>query len=209
MQNIKYIDFTNEELSSMLETKEEMEESIKEALESPSLPQEIKDHIEKNYKSNPNPNIKEYTKLVLGLLNTKYEDFKVTIKIIISFTSEENIAIFISKKLMKKNYIKSDLERLASNVQFELGYYDNENKYFNNYIKSMIVFVLNFINENLLPFITKNAGFDINFLENITLKQYEEKENKIKLLQFWKKIYYYLCKALNKKIEDDLKDENK
>ena len=209
MQNIKYINFTDQELSSMLETKEEMIESIKEALESPSLPQEIKDHIEKNYKLNPNPNIKEYTKLLLGLLNTKYEDFKVTIKIIISFTSEQNISILISKKLMKSNYIRDDLERLASNVQFELGYYDNEKKYFNNYIKSMIVFVLNFFNENLLPFITKKVGFDINFLENITLKQYEDKENKIKLLQFWKKIYYYLSKALNKKIEDDLIDENK
>ena len=209
MQNIKYIDFTNQELSSMLETKEEMIESIKEALESPSLPQEIKDHIEKNYKLNPNPDIKEYTKLLLGLLNTKYDDFKVTIKIIISFTSEENISTLISKKLMKSNYIRDDLERLASNVQFELGYYDNEKKYFNNYIKSMIVFVLNFFNENLLPFITKKVGFDINFLENITLKQYEDKENKIKLLQFWKKIYYYLSKALNKKIEDDLIDEDK
>ena len=209
MQNIKYINFTDQELSSMLETKEEMIESIKEALESPSLPQEIKDHIEKNYKLNPNPNIKEYTKLLLGLLNTKYEDFKVTIKIIISFTSEQNISILISKKLMKSNYIRDDLERLASNVQFELGYYDNEKKYFNNYIKSMIVFVLNFFNENLLPFITKKVGFDINFLENITLKQYEDKENKIKLLQFWKKIYYYLSKALNKKIEDDLIDEDK
>jgi len=209
MQNIKYIDFTNQELSSMLETKEEMIESIKEALESPSLPKEIKDHIEKNYKLNPNPDIKEYTKLLLGLLNTKYEDFKVTIKIIISFTSEENISTLISKKLMKSNYIRDDLERLASNVQFELGYYDNEKKYFNNYIKSMIVFVLNFFNENLLPFITKKVGFDINFLENITLKQYEDKENKIKLLQFWKKIYYYLSKALNKKIEDDLIDEDK
>ena len=209
MQNIKYINFTDQELSSMLETKEEMIESIKEALESPSLPKEIKDHIEKNYKLNPNPDIKEYTKLLLGLLNTKYEDFKVTIKIIISFTSEENISTLISKKLMKSNYIRDDLERLASNVQFELGYYDNEKKYFNNYIKSMIVFVLNFFNENLLPFITKKLGFDINFLENITLKQYEDKENKIKLLQFWKKIYYYLSKALNKKIEDDLIDEDK
>ena len=206
MQNIKYIDFTNEELSSMLETKEEMEESIKEALESPSLPQEIKDHIEKNYKSNPNPNIKEYTKLVLGLLNTKYEDFKVTIKIIISFTSEENIAIFISKKLMKKNYKTSDLERLASNVQFELGYYDDEEKYFNNYIKSMITFILTFFNENLLPFIVKNIGFDIGFLKNLTLEQYKDKENKIKLIKFWKKIYYYISKALNIKIENDLMD---
>ena len=206
METIKYIDFTDQELASMLETNEEMIESIKEAMESPSLPQEIKDHIDKNYKSNPNPNIKEYTKLVLGLLNTKYEDFKVTIKIIIAFTSEENISVLISKKLMKKNYIKGDLERLANNVQFELGYYDNEIKYFNNYIKSMIVFVLNFFNENLLPFIVKNIGIDIKFLENLTFKQYEEKENKIKLLKFWKKIYYYLSKALNVKLEKDLID---
>ena len=203
MENIKYIDFTDEELASMLETKEEMTESIKEAMKS-SLPQEIKDHIEKNYKSNPNPNNKEYTKLVLGLLNTKYEDFKVTIKIIITFTSEENISTLISKKLMKNNYAKGELERLASNVQFELDYYDNINKYFNNYIKSMIVFVLNFFNENLLPFILKKIGFDVDFLQNLTLEQYEEKENQSKLLIFWKKIYYYLCKALNKKVEDDL-----
>ena len=209
MENIKYIDFSDEELSSMLETKEEMQESIKAAMNSKTLPKEIKDYIEKNFKSSPNPNIKDYTKFLLGLLNSRYEDFKVTIKIIIHFTSEENIKSLISKKLMKKNFEKKELERLASNVQFQLDYYDNIQKYFNNYIKSMIVFVLNFINENLLPFITKNAGFDINFLENITLKQYEEKENKIKLLQFWKKIYYYLCKALNKKIEDDLIDENK
>ena len=205
MENIKYIDFTDEELASMLETKEEMTESIKEAMKS-SLPQEIKDHIEKNYKSNPNPNNKEYTKLVLGLLNTKYEDFKVTIKIkiIITFTSEENISTLISKKLMKNNYAKGELERLASNVQFELDYYDNINKYFNNYIKSMIVFVLNFFNENLLPFILKKIGFDVDFLQNLTLEQYEEKENQSKLLIFWKKIYYYLCKALNKKVEDNL-----
>ena len=170
MENIKYIDFTDEELASMLETKEEMTESIKEAMKS-SLPQEIKDHIEKNYKLNPNPNNKEYTKLVLGLLNTKYEDFKVTIKIIITFTSEDNISALISKKLMKNNYAKGELERLASNVQFELDYYDNINKYFNNYIKSMIVFVLNFFNENLLPFILKKIGFDINFLQKLTLEQ--------------------------------------
>ena len=58
MENIKYINFTDEELSSILETNEEMKESIKSALESPSLPQEIKDYIIKNFKSNPNPNTK-------------------------------------------------------------------------------------------------------------------------------------------------------
>ena len=192
MEKIKYIDFSDQEMASMLETKEEMEESIKSAMASPTLHQEIKDYLEKNFKSNAKPNNKEYTKLVLGLLNSRYEDFKVTIKIIISFTSDENISALISKKLMKKNYKTSDLERLASNVQFELGYYDDEEKYFNNYIKSMVTFILTFFNENLLPFIVKNIGFDIGFLKNLTLEQYKDKENKIKLIKFWKKIYYYI-----------------
>ena len=204
MENIKYIDFTDEQLSSMLETKEEMLESIKYAMETESLPKEIKAYIEINFKSSPNPNNKEYTKFVLGLLNSKYEDFKVTIKIIISFTSEENISTLLAKKLMKKNFVKNELERLAGNVQFELDYYDNKIKYFNNYIKSMIVFVLSFFNEKLLPFVLKNVELDINFLKNLTLEQYEEKQTQIKLLKFWKKIYYYLCKALNYEIEKDL-----
>ena len=207
MEKIKYIDFTDQEMASMLETKEEMEESIKAAMASPTLPQEIKDYLEKNFKSNAKPNNKEYTKLVLGLLNSRYEDFKVTIKIIISFTSDENISALVSKKLMKKNYKTSDLERLASNVQFELGYYDDEEKYFNNYIKSMITFILTFFNENLLPFIVKNIEFDISFLKNLTLEQYKDKENKIKLIKFWKKIYYYISKALNIKIENDLMND--
>ena len=209
MENIKYIDFSDEELSSMLETKEEMKESIKAAMNSKTLPQEIKDYIEKNFKSSPNPNIKEYTKFLLGLLNSRYEDFKVTIKIIIYFTSEENITSLISKKLMKKNFEKKELERLASNVQFQLDYYDNIQKYFNNYIKSMIVFVLSFFNENLLPFILKNVELDINILKNLTLEQYEDKDNKIKLMKFWKKIYYYITKALNITMEKDLIDEEK
>ena len=209
MENIKYIDFSDEELSSMLETKEEMKESIKAAMNSKTLPQEIKDYIEKNFKSSPNPNIKDYTKFLLGLLNSRYEDFKVTIKIIIHFTSEENISSLISKKLMKKNFEKKELERLASNVQFQLDYYDNIQKYFNNYIKSMIVFVLSFFNENLLPFILKNVELDINILKNLTLEQYEDKDNKIKLMKFWKKIYYYITKALNITMEKDLIDEEK
>ena len=98
MDEIKYIDCTDDELSSILETKEEMMESIKSALASPTLPQEIKDYIQKNFESNPNPNNKEYTKFVLGLLNYKNEDFKITLKIIIAFTSEDNIST-----LMKKN----------------------------------------------------------------------------------------------------------
>ena len=209
MENIKYIDFSDEELSSMLETKEEMKESIKAAMNSKTLPKEIKDYIEKNFKSSPNPNIKDYTKFLLGLLNSRYEDFKVTIKIIIHFTSEENIKSLISKKLMKKNFEKKELERLASNVQFQLDYYDNIQKYFNNYIKSMIIFVLSFINENLLPFILKNVELDFNILKNLTLEQYEDKDNKIKLMKFWKKIYYYITKALNITMEKDLIDEEK
>ena len=110
---------------------------------------------------------------------------------------------------MKKDYEKSELERLASNIQFELDYYYDKNKYFNNFIKSMIVFILNFFNESLLPFILKKIGLDVNFLQNLTFEQYEQKDNFIKLLKFWKKIYYYLSKALDQKIEDDLIDEEK
>ena len=207
MENIKYINFTDKELSSMLETKDEMIESINKAMNSKTLPQDIKDYIEKNFKSSPNPNSKEYTKFLLGLLNSRYEDFKITIKIIIYFTSEENISSLISKKLMKKNFEKNELERLASNIQFELDNYDNVQKYFNNYIKSMITFILSFFNENLLPFILKNIELDINLLKNITFEQYENKDNKIKLMKFWKKIYYYITKALDITMEKDLIDE--
>ena len=207
MENIKYINFSDKELSSMLETKDEMIESINRAKNSKTLPQDIKDYIEKNFKSSPNPNSKEYTKFLLGLLNSRYEDFKITIKIIIYFTSEENISSLISKKLMKKNFKKNELERLASNIQFELDNYDNVQKYFNNYIKSMITFILSFFNENLLPFILKNIELDINLLKNITFEQYENKDNKIKLMKFWKKIYYYITKALDITMEKDLIDE--
>ena len=207
MENIKYINFSDKELSSMLETKEEMIESINKAMNSKTLPKDIKDYIEKNFKSSPNPNSKEYTKFLLGLLNSRYEDFKITIKIIIYFTSEENISSLISKKLMKKNFEKNELERLASNIQFELDNYDNAQKYFNNYIKSMITFILSFFNENLLPFILKNIKLDINLLKNITFEQYENKDNKIKLMKFWKKIYYYITKALDITMEKDLIDE--
>ena len=62
---------------------------------------------------------------------------------------------------MKKNFEKNELERLASNIQFELDNYDNVQKYFNNYIKSMITFILIFLNENLLSFIFKNIELDI------------------------------------------------
>ena len=207
MENIKYINFSDKELSSMLETKDEMIESINRAKNSKTLPQDIKDYIEKNFKSSPNPNSKEYTKFLLGLLNSRYEDFKITIKIIIYFTSEENISSLISKKLMKKKFEKNELERLASNIQFELDNYDNVQKYFNNYIKSMITFILSFFNENLLPFILKNIELDINLLKNITFEQYENKDNKIKLMKFWKKIYYYITKALDITMEKDLIDE--
>ena len=207
MNLFSYINFSDKELSSMLETKEEMIESINKAMNSKTLPQDIKDYIEKNFKSSPNPNSKEYTKFLLGLLNSRYEDFKITIKIIIYFTSEENISSLISKKLMKKNFEKNELERLASNIQFELDNYDNVQKYFNNYIKSMITFILSFFNENLLPFILKNIELDINLLKNITFEQYENKDNKIKLMKFWKKIYYYITKALDITMEKDLIDE--
>ena len=185
---LKNIDFSDEELSSMQETKEEMLESINAAMNSNTLPQEIKDYLEKNFRSSPNPNSKSYTKFLLGLLNTKYEDFKVTIKIIINFTSGENISSLISKKLMKKNFDKNELERLANNIQFELDNYEDEQKYFNKYIKSMNTFILSFFNESLLPFILKNIELDINLLKNLTFEQYQDKDIKIKLMKFWKKI---------------------
>ena len=193
----------------MQETKEEMLESINAAMNSNTLPQEIKDYLEKNFRSSPNPNSKSYTKFLLGLLNTKYEDFKVTIKIIINFTSGENISSLISKKLMKKNFDKNELERLANNIQFELDNYEDEQKYFNKYIKSMNTFILSFFNESLLPFILKNIELDINLLKNLTFEQYQDKDIKIKLMKFWKKIYYYIAKALNITIEKDLIDEEK
>ena len=206
---LKNIDFSDEELSSMQETKEEMLESINAAMNSNTLPQEIKDYLDKNFRSSPNPNSKSYTKFLLGLLNTKYEDFKVTIKIIINFTSGENISSLISKKLMKKNFDKNELERLANNIQFELDNYEDEQKYFNKYIKSMNTFILSFFNESLLPFILKNIELDINLLKNLTFEQYQDKDIKIKLMKFWKKIQYYLAKALNITIEKDLIDEEK
>ena len=43
---------------------------------------------------------------------------------------------------MKKKFEKNELERLASNIQFELDCYDNVQKYFNNYIESIITFIL-------------------------------------------------------------------
>ena len=201
---LKNIDFSDEELSSMQETKEEMLESINAAMNSNTLPQEIKDYLDKNFRSSPNPDSKAYTKFLLGLLNTKYEDFKVTIKIIINFTSGENISSLISKKLMKKNFDKNELERLANNIQFELDNYEDEQKYFNKYIKSMNTFILSFFNESLLPFILKNIALDINLLKNLTFEQYQDKDIKIKLMKFWKKIYYYIAKALNITIEKDL-----
>ena len=207
MEKIKYIDLTDEELASILETKEEMMDSIKIALDSPSLSQDIKDYIEKNYKLNPNPNNKEYTKLVIGLINSKYEDFKIALKIIIEFTSEENIETLMKKKLIRNNFKKGELEGLASKIQFGLDCYDNEEKYFNNFIKSMIEFIKKVINEKLLPFIISKAGIDNKFLDDFTKEKYDDKENKIKLMNFWKKIYYYVYKAINKQMEKEFIDE--
>ena len=209
MEEIKYIDCTDDELSSILETKEEMMESINSALESPVLSKEIKDYIENNYKSNPNPNNKEYTKFVLGLLNSKNEDFKIVLKTIIVFTSEDNISTLMKKKLIRNNFEKGELETLASKIQFGLDCYDNEEKYFNNFIKSMIEFVKKVFNEKLLPFIISKAGIDNKFLDDFTKEKYDDKENKIKLMNFWKKIYYYVYKAFNKQMEQELIDEKK
>ena len=208
MDQIKYIDIKDEELSSILETKEEMMESIKKALESPSLSQEIKNYIEENYKSNPNPNNKEYTKFVLGLLNSKNEDFKVALKIIIIFTSEENIKTLMNKKLIRNNFKKGELEELAGKIQFGLDCYDNKEKYFNNYIKSMIEFIKNVFNEKLLPFIMNKSELDNKFFDELTLDKYDIKENKQKMMKFLKKIYYYIYKAVNKEMDKDLIDEN-
>ncbi len=208
MNEIKYIECSDEELSSILETKEEMMESIKKALESPSLSQEIKNYIEENYKSNPNPNNKEYTKFVLGLLNSKNEDFKVALKIIIIFTSEENIKTLMNKKLIRNNFKKGELEELAGKIQFGLDCYDNKEKYFNNYIKSMIEFIKNVFNEKLLPFIMNKSELDNKFFDELTLDKYDIKENKQKMMKFLKKIYYYIYKAVNKEMDKDLIDEN-
>ena len=208
MNELKYIDCSDEELSAILETKEEMMESIKTALDSPSLPQEIKNYIEQNYKLNPNPNNKEYTKFVLGLLNSKNEDFKIALKIIIIFTSEENIKILMNKKLIRNNFKKGELEELAGKIQFGLDCYDNKDKYFNNYIKTMTEFIKNVFNEKLLPFITNKINLDNKFLDELTVDKYEIKENKEKMMKFWKKVYYYIYKALNKEMDKDLIDEN-
>ena len=208
MNEIKYIECTDEELSSILETKEEMMESIKVALDSPSLSQEIKKYIENNYKLNPNPNNKEYTRFVLGLLNSKNNDFKITLKIIIEFTSEDNIKTLMKKKLIRNNFEKGELETLAGKIQFGLDCYDNKEKYFNNFIKSMIEFIKNVFNEKLLPFIINKSEIDNKFLDDLTLDAYSKKENKEKLMKFWKKIYYYTYKAINKEIDKELIDEN-
>ena len=207
MDEIKYIDCTDDELSSILETKEEMMESIKSALASPTLPQEIKDYIHKNFESNPNPNNKEYTKFVLGLLNYKNEDFKITLKIIIAFTSEDNISILMKKRLIKSNFKKGELETLASNIQFGLDCYDNKERYFNNYIKSMIEFIQKVFNEKLLPFIINKSEMNEKFFDDFTLEKYDNKDNKLILIKFWKKIYYYVYKALNKEMDKDLIDD--
>ena len=208
MNEIKYIECTDEELSSILETKEEMMESIKVALDSPSLSQEIKKYIENNYKLNPNPNNKEYTRFVLGLLNSKNDDFKITLKIIIEFTSEDNIKTLMKKKLIRNNFEKGELETLAGKIQFGLDCYDNKEKYFNNFIKSMIEFIKNVFNEKLLPFIINKSEIDNKFLDDLTLDAYSKKENKEKLMKFWKKIYYYTYKAINKEMDKELIDEN-
>ena len=208
MDKIKYIDCTDEELSSILETKEEMMNSIETALASPTLSQEIKDYIEKNYKLNPNPNNKEYTKFVLGILNSKNEDFKIAIKIIIVFTSEENISTLMKKKLIRNNFKKGELEELASKIQFGLDCYDNKEKYFNDFIKSMIYFIKNVFNEKLLPFINNKVGIDMKFLDEFSLDKYDDKENKDKLMKFWKKIYYYVYKGINKELDKELIEEN-
>ena len=207
MEEIKYIDCTDEELSSILETKEEMMESIKIALESPVLSKEIKDFIENNFRSNPNPNNKEYTKFVLGLLNSKNEDFKIVLKTIIVFTSEDNINTLMKKKLIRNNFEKGELETLASKIQFGLDCYDNNEKYFNNYIKSMIEFVKNVFNEKLLPFIINKSEIDNKFLDDFTFNKYSNEENKKNLMKFWKKIYYYIYKAINKEIEKEFIEE--
>ena len=208
MNEIKYIECTDEELSSILETKEEMMESIKVALDSPSLSQEIKKYIENNYKLNPNPNNKEYTRFVLGLLNSKNDDFKKKLKIIIEFTSEDNIKTLMKKKLIRNNFEKGELETLAGKIQFGLDCYDNKEKYFNNFIKSMIEFIKNVFNEKLLPFIINKSEIDNKFLDDLTLDAYSKKENKEKLMKFWKKIYYYIYNDINKEMDKELIDEN-
>ena len=109
---------------------------------------------------------------------------------------------------MRNNFKKGELESLAGKIQFGLDCYDNKEKYFNNYIKSMIEFIKNAFNEKLLPFVINKAEIDKNFLDSLTIEKYENPENKSKLMKFWKKIYYYVYKGINKEMDKELIDDN-
>ena len=208
MEKMKYKQCTEEELSSILETKEEMINSINAALASPTLSPEIKNYIESNFKKNPNPNNKEYTKFVLGLLNSKYDDFKLLLSIVLNFTSEDLLKILMNKKLIRNNFAKNELEELAAKIQFGLDCYDNEEKYFNNFVKSVINFIKNVFNQKLFPFIMQKTEVDNQFLDNFSLDNYHKNEDNLKLMDFFRKIYYYTCKALNKELDKTLIKDN-
>ena len=154
------------------------------------------------------PFIPEKQKLKLIMYNTNLQkDFKITLKIIIAFTSEDNISTLMKKKLIRNNFKKGELETLASNIQFGLDCYDNKERYFNNYIKSMIEFIQKVFNEKLLPFIISKSEMNDKFLDDFTIEKYDNKDNKLILIKFWKKIYYYVYKALNKEMDKDLIDD--
>ena len=113
----------------------------------------------------------------------------------------------MKKKLIKSNFKKGELETLASNIQFGLDCYDNKERYFNNYIKSMIEFIQKVFNEKLLPFIINKSEMNEKFFDDFTLEKYDNKDNKLILIKFWKKIYYYVYKALNKEMDKGLIDD--
>ena len=113
----------------------------------------------------------------------------------------------MKKKLIRNNFKKGELETLASNIQFGLDCYDNKERYFNNYIKSMIEFIQKVFNEKLLPFIISKSEMNEKFLDDFTIEKYDNKDNKLILIKFWKKIYYYVYKALNKEMDKDLIDD--
>lgn len=200
MDKIKYIECTDSELNSMTETKEEMEESVSNSLKSEFIPNDLKEYIKKNFQDNPNPDLKEYIKFILGILNGIYEDFKVLIRIIVLFTSGDSISILMAKKLVRNNFNKGELETYANKIQFGLYCYGDRVKYFNCFINPTIIFIENVFNPALLPHIINSI--DKNLLDDMTLEKYNQ--NKEKMIQFFKKIYHYLYKATGRQSEKDL-----
>ena len=200
MDKIKNIEFTDDELNSMTETKEEMKESVSNALKSEFIPDDLKNHIKINFQDNPNPDLKEYIKFILGILNGTHEEFKILIRIIIIFTSGNNITTLMTKKLIRNNFNNGELETYANKIQFGLYCYGDNVKYFNCFINPTIIFIKNVFNPALLPHIVKPIDKDL--LEYVTLEKYNQ--NKEKMMKFFKSIYHYVYKAIGKEPENDL-----